>query len=102
MENCLSCIFAIICASVAVVLCGKSSVELQLTFRRIGMKAISGKQVSSLQRSLLQCILQGLSNLQCHAVNYNPISSVCELIMELSWNLTMQQIIHLSYLTIGK
>ena len=80
MENRLSCILAIICASAAVVLCGKSSVDLQMTFLRKGIKAISVKQVSSLQRSLLQCVLQGLSNLQCHAVNYNPISSVCELI----------------------
>ena len=79
MENrSVSIFLTMICASIIAVQPINNTVELQMTFLEKGMKAITGKQSSSTQPSLSQCILWGMSNQDCHAVNYDEVSEVCE------------------------
>ena len=56
-------------------------VELALSFVEYGTKCVSGVQFSSLQQSTASCVLLGISNRQCHAVNFHPITHVCELVI---------------------
>ena len=56
-------------------------VNLQMTFLEHGIRSISGIKFSSLQPSISKCILLGLSNQECHAVNYDAVFNVCDVII---------------------
>ena len=57
------------------------SVELQLIFLEHGIKCISGVLSYSMQPSIAMCVFHGMSNQMCHAVNYNAVLKLCELIV---------------------
>ena len=56
-------------------------VELQMTFLEQGIRSLFGIKFSSLQSSISKCVSLGTSNQECHAVNYDTVSNVCEVII---------------------